>query len=108
MSVTNDAASVTDETPSVVDIVISSSVLLFQGNACYRTRYPGAGRLRAAIETHAVSAASSPAAARRGGLRLGRATASPGYHPRGRRRRGAGHYGDYREGRHTDHRDDRG
>lgn len=74
----------------------------------YRTWNPGTGRLRAAIETRAVSAASSPTAARRGGLRLGRTAASSRYHPRGRRRRGAGYYGYYREGRHADRRDDRG
>lgn len=71
-------------------------------------RYPGAGELHAAIETRAVSAASSPAAAGRGGFRLGRAAASSRYHPRGWCRRGAGHHGDYREGRHADRRDDRG
>jgi len=74
----------------------------------YRARYPRAGRLRVAIETHAMSAASSPTVARRRGFRLGRAAASSWYHPRGRRRRGVGYYGDYRERRHADRRDDRG
>lgn len=74
----------------------------------YRTRYSGTGGLRATDETHAVSAAPPPAAAGCGGVRLGRAAASSWYHPRGRRRRGAGDHGDYREGGHADRRDDRG
>lgn len=74
----------------------------------YRTRYSGTGRLRATDETHAVPAASSPAAAGCGGFGLERAAASSWYHPRGRRRGGASDYGDYREGGHAYRRDDRG
>lgn len=74
----------------------------------YRTWYPRTRRLRAAIETDAVSAASSPTAARCGGFRLGRTAASSWYYPRGRCRRGTGYYGDYREGRHADRWDDCG
>lgn len=73
-----------------------------------RARCPGTGKLRAAIETHAVPATSSFATARRGGFRLGRAASASWHHPRGRRRRGAGRDGDHRERRHADHRDDRG
>jgi len=68
----------------------------------YRTWYPWTGRLRAAIETHAMSAASSPTAARCGSFRFGWIAASSWYYPRGRRRRDTGYYGDYREGRHAD------